>query len=837
MTYEPVSVESLLAHQNWALRLARRLVREDGEAEDLVQRTWVAALRHPPDSERGARAWIRKVLLNLARERHRRGRTRQHYEHSFPRTVGDVPDTLEVLSREEIQKLLSEQLLELGEPYRSVVLQRYYDGLSSVEIARRSGVPAGTVRWRLKVGLDQLRAVLDRRSGGDRSRWVSALLLFTQPGIEPSGPGGKESVAPESASAPALGPTVLGTPAWLALAGACALGLFFVTRGLEARSGVADVVRAGSRATPAPPAATDEATRVARDVEREPLSADPGSAMRAVAAPEGLSILVVDVSGAPMSAARILVAGANGFEERARCDAEGRATLVVLPHDPGALGLPAIRGRVGVRALAEGREASDLVHVAPPFTSAHEVRLVVGGPETLLTGRVIDSEGRAVPGAVVACFDVEKRLERAEGDFASPSFLSATSDAEGGFVLANLPAQGTLGCFADGFSFASQALLPSRHGPIEFILERGARLSGIVRLPDGRPVANAIVGCEPLLKSAEWATGLPRYDADWRGFGEVTRSDANGRYRLEGVKAGRERLLWAREERTGLVATAWRRLEDDQEDRWDPELSERTGFRLRLVDETGTALPGWVVHLRCTLQGGSWWVRKRATDGEGRLRIPDCPEGGTSSVFFVDVFSPVDVGASYASRQLQLSADEYLVQVETRVASSVRGCLLDDLGVPLEDGQLVLRSLRTTLETPVSRDERGCFEQRLASGSYWLVFKLEHTAARVEQFKLVPGGDRQLGTITLPALGTLRLDPSGLKGGPRPLSYSLFSLGDTEEDRSVLRVSRGPLDGERLLAMFAGRYQLLAFDGTGGKPHAHEFRVEPHAETRLDLGR
>jgi hypothetical protein len=50
-------------------------------------------------------------------------------------------------------------------------------------------------------------------------------------------------------------------------------------------------------------------------------------------------------------------------------------------------------------------------------------------------------------------------------------------------------------------------------------------------------------------------------------------------------------------------------------------------------------------------------------------------------------------------------------------------------------------------------------------------------------------------------------------------------------------VARGALDGELLLPMFAGRYQLLAFDGSGAKPRAHDFRVQPHAETVLELGR
>src|SRR5262245_45158014 len=216
MTYEPVSVESLLTHQDWALRLARRLVREEGDAEDLVQRTWMAALRRPPDTERGARAWIRKVLLNLARERHRRTRTRERHERAFPKSEADGADALEVLSRTEIRKLLSEQLLDLAEPYRSAVLQRYYDGLSSVEIARRLGIPAGTVRWRLKVGLDQLRSGLDRRAHGDRSRWVSALLAFAPDGSVPA-----DEDAPDEARTGAK-PAVIGMPApasWIALAG------------------------------------------------------------------------------------------------------------------------------------------------------------------------------------------------------------------------------------------------------------------------------------------------------------------------------------------------------------------------------------------------------------------------------------------------------------------------------------------------------------------------------------------------------------------------------------------------------------------------------------------
>src|SRR5205814_10341316 len=40
--------EELLAHAGWVRALARELVRDASTADDLVQETWLAALRHPP---------------------------------------------------------------------------------------------------------------------------------------------------------------------------------------------------------------------------------------------------------------------------------------------------------------------------------------------------------------------------------------------------------------------------------------------------------------------------------------------------------------------------------------------------------------------------------------------------------------------------------------------------------------------------------------------------------------------------------------------------------------------------------------------------------------------
>lgn len=223
MTYSPVTLESLLTHQGWAMRIARRLVHEEAEAEDLVQRTWIAALRSPPQSETGARAWIRKVILNLARERHRRQQARTRHEQLREAPETDQGDLLDHLSRTEVHRLLGERLMKLEEPYRTVVLQRFYEDLTSVEIAQRLGIPAGTVRWRLKMGLDQLREELDRRSQGDRTRWVSALLALLPPGASLAKDAEDENE--KESAAPATGSSASHVLGWTA---AGALGVFGV---------------------------------------------------------------------------------------------------------------------------------------------------------------------------------------------------------------------------------------------------------------------------------------------------------------------------------------------------------------------------------------------------------------------------------------------------------------------------------------------------------------------------------------------------------------------------------------------------------------------------------
>jgi RNA polymerase sigma factor (sigma-70 family) len=166
--------EELLEHAHFVHRLALRLVSDEHRAADIEQQTWVAALEHPPGSSGSMRGWLARVATNF---KHRflqidSRRTRREKLAAPPeRTLS----TDELVERAEIRQRVVEAVLRLDDPYRSVLLLRYYEDLSPQEIARNQGVPVETVRTRLKRGLARLQHALDAAHGGSRQDWLLAL--------------------------------------------------------------------------------------------------------------------------------------------------------------------------------------------------------------------------------------------------------------------------------------------------------------------------------------------------------------------------------------------------------------------------------------------------------------------------------------------------------------------------------------------------------------------------------------------------------------------------------------------------------------------------------------
>lgn len=159
-------------HELQGLRaLARSLVHGDADADDLIQDTAVAAIAHPPDEDRPVRPWLATVLRNRWRM-DRRGQSRREIREQIAVVESEAarPDAL--VDRARVLEKLAAALVALDEPFRAVVMKRYLDGQSAAQIARELGIPAGTVRWRLKTGLERLRTALDEST----PRWQRLLV-------------------------------------------------------------------------------------------------------------------------------------------------------------------------------------------------------------------------------------------------------------------------------------------------------------------------------------------------------------------------------------------------------------------------------------------------------------------------------------------------------------------------------------------------------------------------------------------------------------------------------------------------------------------------------------
>ncbi|HEV8113762.1 MAG TPA: sigma-70 family RNA polymerase sigma factor [Planctomycetota bacterium] len=175
----PIRAESLLQHREFVRALARSLVRDEHSAQDVVQETWLEALRHPPRNAAALSGWLARVVRSRAQNVARGESRRVVRERSVAREELDESDE-KLHERVAMQHKVVEAVLALKEPYKTVVLLHYYEGLSPSQIAARRNTPAGSVRAQLSRAHDLLRERLDAEFGGSRAAWSVGLAALAR---------------------------------------------------------------------------------------------------------------------------------------------------------------------------------------------------------------------------------------------------------------------------------------------------------------------------------------------------------------------------------------------------------------------------------------------------------------------------------------------------------------------------------------------------------------------------------------------------------------------------------------------------------------------------------
>jgi RNA polymerase sigma-70 factor (ECF subfamily) len=341
--------EELLRHATWLRALARALVRPD-DVDDVVQETWAAALAHPPGSAAALRAWLERVVRNVAFQFSRSSVRRARREQAAALRESQ-PSTADVVARAALHRELVGRVLALDEPARTVVLLRFFDGLRAAQIAVRVGASEEAVRQRLKRGLDRIRVQLDAEHGGRREEWLGAFAAL----------GGVKDVAGTVIAAAGGKGVVVGAQAKFAIAAAAILAgagwlLMERARSRGPGPGVAAAGReAGHETAEAPQevanagGAPDATSTSAIDAARRNVEAPAPAPVRFVYG------ALVDSEGAEMKGAELTISRLSNLEATDPASAPQRDPSWSLKCSRGCFALAGLLpGRFEAKATATG---------------------------------------------------------------------------------------------------------------------------------------------------------------------------------------------------------------------------------------------------------------------------------------------------------------------------------------------------------------------------------------------------------------------------------------------------------------------------------------------------
>jgi RNA polymerase sigma-70 factor, ECF subfamily len=140
--------------------VALRVLQDTGRAEDVLQDIFMQLWRNPGafDASRGnMAAWLAVIARHRAIDALRRRRPESNIEDVV---VCVEPDMASDADRSRTLDKVRGALETMPTPQKSALEMAYFEGLTHVEIAEKTGEPLGTIKTRIRAGLLSLRKVL-----------------------------------------------------------------------------------------------------------------------------------------------------------------------------------------------------------------------------------------------------------------------------------------------------------------------------------------------------------------------------------------------------------------------------------------------------------------------------------------------------------------------------------------------------------------------------------------------------------------------------------------------------------------------------------------------------
>jgi RNA polymerase sigma-70 factor (ECF subfamily) len=175
---DEVAIRVIMQTNNRRLyRIARGILRNDSEAEDVVQETWVRAFTHLKDfrGDSSLATWLARIAMNEALGRLRRQRPSVDVDTlaagvieaqiiQFPLSAPSE-DPEKSMAQREIQHVVEHAIDELPDGFRIVFITRVIEGMNVEETAEILGLKPETVKTRLHRARNMLRENVEKKIG------------------------------------------------------------------------------------------------------------------------------------------------------------------------------------------------------------------------------------------------------------------------------------------------------------------------------------------------------------------------------------------------------------------------------------------------------------------------------------------------------------------------------------------------------------------------------------------------------------------------------------------------------------------------------------------------
>jgi RNA polymerase sigma-70 factor, ECF subfamily len=164
--------ETMLPHMDAAHNLARWLLRNEQDAQDVVQEAYLRAFKSFAGFHgSNGRAWLLTIVRNtsytLLKKNHAVDLTTT-FDEEIHGSGEESVSPATILEHSEDAKLIKEAMDELPAEFREILALRHQEGLSYKEIADIAQIPPGTVMSRLARARAKLRECLAARIGKEK---------------------------------------------------------------------------------------------------------------------------------------------------------------------------------------------------------------------------------------------------------------------------------------------------------------------------------------------------------------------------------------------------------------------------------------------------------------------------------------------------------------------------------------------------------------------------------------------------------------------------------------------------------------------------------------------